>query len=131
MIWATHILSAAFLAERLGADLPSIAACAAGGVLPDWIETIGRIRILRHRGLSHSVLLWSFLCSALMAFFPALLWMRYFTLGVFLHLAEDSLTMTGVPVFLKRRIAFRLVRTGGLSELLFVLAFVHVLVVFF
>jgi membrane-bound metal-dependent hydrolase YbcI (DUF457 family) len=128
MLWQTHILTSALLAYRLGADIPfGVVASAFGSVFPDWIERAGRLRLLRHRGLSHSVVLWLCVCSGLPAYFSSVPQIRWFALGVLLHLAEDSLTMTGVPLFWgKRRIALRLIRTGGPSEALFLVLFVLV-----
>jgi len=126
MLWQTHILTSALLAHKLGADMPfGVVASAFGGVFPDWIERVGRLRVLRHRGLSHSLILWLCVCSGLIVFLSTVPHARWFASGVLLHLAEDVLTMTGVPLLLERkRIALRLIRTGGPSEALFLVLFV-------
>ncbi len=129
MLWQTHILTSALLAYRLGADIPSgVVASVFGAVFPDWIERAGRLRLLKHRGLSHSVILWLCIFSGLLTYFSSISQIRWFALGVLLHLAEDSLTITGVPfLWGKRKIALRLIRTGGLSEVIFLALFVLVM----
>ncbi len=82
---------------------------------------------MRHRGLSHSVPLWTGVTAAAVIGnwnSPALL--KYGTiaacLGVLMHLLEDAFSIMGVPVWGHKSIAFRVYKTGRVSEFIVVVA---------
>ena len=144
MLLLSHITVSCAVAYRfLGAkDLLSLVAVGVGSVLPDWIETVGKTRILKHRGISHAAWFWTML---------GLVWWvcvqkgivslsyaevqqiaaeaRFLIIGIFLHLLEDALTITGISVapFRHERLALRLFATGSRGEAVFVALVVSLL----
>jgi hypothetical protein len=118
-------------------------------ILPDLVE--GNRMVLKHRGISHNPFLWLAVCLSAYAFalfgpvesmlhldpatplpFVPRLLLSWAVLaaasGVFLHLACDSLTMTGVPLYGNRRFALKLFRTGSPVEYIISMALIVVLV---
>ena len=61
MTWKSHILFAGTLAFALRFSPPEVLCISALSTLPDRMESIGPLRILRHRGISHDLALWIFL----------------------------------------------------------------------
>lgn len=137
MLLLSHITVSCAIAYRFfGArDLLSLVAVGVGSVLPDWIETIGKIRIVEHRGISHAAWFWTmvgflwWMCvqkGIIRLSFEQIqqisFYMRFLIEGIFLHLAEDALTMTGIPLAPLRpeRFALRLFATGSRKEAVFV-----------
>jgi len=118
MKWINHKILGASVAAIAGLPPTAVIIVAASSVLPDAIE----LRIFKHRGWSHGWWLYAFLTATLLiaapsAFSPYIL---YVSLGAAIHLACDSLTMTGIPVepFSDKRFAIRLFKTGDLVEYL-------------
>ena len=106
--------------------------CMTASALPDQLETIGGMRIMAHRTLTHELLLWLIPLFFLM-FFSSLLpdsflsmhldrilvsfHFRYWTFflpGV-LHLSGDILTPGGIQIA-GRRVSLGLFRTGQPTE---------------
>ncbi len=117
MLWISHVSTALFMSNLLGAkDLLSLSLSCLGSIFPDRIEFLGSRRILKHRQISHSIVVWIFLFLEFSDLSEKIKW---FFFGVFVHLFEDLLTKRGIPLFLKKRIAIKLVRTGGISEFIF------------
>ncbi len=125
-MWISHITVTELLCNRfLGVkDIPSLSLLGFGSIFPDWMEYIGRFRILSHRGISHNISFWlvTYLVANLLlkAYYPYLKW---FLIGVFMHLAEDAMTKRGIPIFFgySKRFALKLFITGGKGETIFVL----------
>ena len=128
MIWQNHILFGTSCGLFFSAPIEAFPLLILGSVVPDRIETLRRFRILPHRTLSHSILLWVLVFMAFRLgtgtmvqlipyfFFPANAVQGFFV-GVFSHLLGDALTMTGVPVLFNRpRLALKLFRTGSSTE---------------
>jgi len=119
MTWATH-LTVSFLLSCKAANPVLTALCVFGSIFPDMIEGPPSARWLPHRGPSHSLVFW-FLCALLLPYvlsaklYP---YLRYFLLGIFSHLFLDSLTKRGIPLF-GRYVGLKILRTGGLSEAVF------------
>ena len=143
MLLLSHVTVSCAIAYRfLGAkDLLSLVAVGVGSILPDWIETVGKIRILKHRGISHAAWFWtlvflSWWVSVQKGIVPLsyaevqqiAFYARFLIIGIFMHLAEDALTMTGIPIapFRPERLALRLFATGSRGEAVFVLLVVLV-----
>ena len=100
--------------------------CGALAGLPDRIETLGRIRVLKHRGWSHDLVLWGGACVA--AFYlstagaiPDHIFVRSWVIPLpgLLHLLGDVLTPSGIH-FLGLRIRIPLFKTGSAGEVIFV-----------
>ena len=131
MIWISHITISCAVAYRfLGVKDPlSLSAIGLGSILPDRIETIKNIRILKHRGVSHALWFWSLLAFVWWVYVqknPSSVYLSYakFLLeGAFLHLAEDTLTIVGIPIFpfISKRFALKLFKTGSRTETFFVI----------
>ncbi|AEH45820.1 metal-dependent phosphohydrolase HD sub domain protein [Thermodesulfatator indicus DSM 15286] len=137
MTGKSHILFAGTLAWALGYSPPEVACIAGAAVIPDRIERIGPIRILKHRGISHDLILWLFLLflvvllenkNVIPIFFlnewKILLPTEYgfnslsphaLFLGPVFHLFADALTPMGISLA-GWKIRFPLCRTGHPSE---------------
>jgi len=143
MTGKSHVLLAGTFAFALGFSPPEVACIAALATLPDRIEQIGSLRILRHRGISHDLALWLFPYlflvllerKGIVPVFSADAWgipilgdyLRAFGfdslslsphvlfLGPIFHLFADVLTPMGIG-FAGERIRFPLCRTGYPSE---------------
>ncbi|MBC7086840.1 MAG: metal-dependent hydrolase [Methanomethylovorans sp.] len=130
MKFGSHKAINGSLSVFLGFDIAGIVITVLGGVLPDILDRIiaGRNEWLFsriHRKISHWWLLWGailYLCH--ISFFPVIfqintseiLW--YLSFGSLLHIACDSLTMSGIPFLnpFKQSIGFRLFYTGSGAE---------------
>ncbi|RLB07223.1 MAG: hypothetical protein DRG27_06670 [Deltaproteobacteria bacterium] len=131
MIWRSHIIVSCMVAYRfLGVKDPFyLSAVGLGSILPDKIEKIEGIRIFKHRGISHALWFWAILsfawwvCIQKKTSLP-LFYIKFLLMGVFLHLAEDALTIIGIPLFpfVSKRFALRLFKTGSKIENLFVIS---------
>jgi len=143
MTWKSHILFAGTLAFALGFSPPEVLCISALSTLPDRMESIGPLRILRHRGISHDLALWIFLFLVALLLevrgivpralldagtipviggaFSAyglstfVLSIRAIPLGPLFHLLADMLTPAGVR-FAGERISVPVCRTGHPSE---------------
>ena len=146
MLWPSHILITDAICHRfMGMNDPILFAVTGfGAVFPDWMEYIGGKRLLKHRGISHNPYMWILILWIIMGIkcvcerVPSLyvwgydidiVWpyFKWFMVGVFMHLAEDSLTMTGIPLtpfFREKRLAFRLFATGSWKEAVLLVAVV-------
>lgn len=135
MKWRNHMLMSGSIAVLCGFSPLAVAYCAGASALPDQLETIGPIRIIPHRTITHELGLW-LAGIALGAWFPflehlppllaaTLCGMRFRSWMLFLpgvlHLAGDAMTPGGVRVF-GRKLALGLFRTGEPVE--YVVAFV-------
>ena len=144
MLLLSHVTVSCVIAYRFlrAKDLLSLVAVAVGSILPDWIETVGKVRILKHRGISHAAWFWTILglvwwmCvqKGIVSLSYAgvqqiAFYARFLIIGIFLHLLEDALTITGIPVapFRHERLALRLFATGSRGEAVFVALVVSLL----
>jgi len=91
MIWPSHALIGFALAKGMGLNLPM---CLLGSLFPDFVEIVSR-QALVHRGISHSIVLWTvgLLASWHTPFMP------FFLSACVAHLLPDSLNAMGVPVW--------------------------------
>ena len=121
MTWLTHIAGGFFLYRLFhgGIEPVTMGLCLFGSIFPDWMEGPPGRRWLKHRGLSHSILLWLAVALLIPFLVPEgfLTFVKYFLLGVTSHLLLDSLTVYGVPLFRERTVGFRIVKTGKVSEI--------------
>ncbi len=133
MIWRSHIVVSCTVVYRfLGVKNPFyLSAVGLGSILPDRIEKIENIRILKHRGISHAIWFWSVLYFIWWICVQKkdsvfLLYIKFLLEGVFLHLAEDALTIKGIPIFpfVSKRLALKLFKTGSQIETIFVIVVV-------
>lgn len=145
MKWKNHAIVAGSFLYALGLEPGAIALGTASAVLPDRIETPfgpAGLRLLKHRGLSHEVMLWLIACVALLLWNPIIPgdWaaelLRYgpslfqapgnerafdlplwaIPLGGVLHLLlGDLLTPGGVTIW-GEKFSLNLFRTGTWSE---------------
>lgn len=100
-----------------------------GSILPDidvyWkVESSKKSLLLSHRGWTHHLILPVII--ALIALTIHDIHIVYLSAGILFHDIMDSFSYTGVPYGLKywKRIRFKVYKTGGLSEMLFVFAFI-------
>ncbi len=143
MTWKSHVFFSGALAFALGFSPPEVVCISALSTLPDRMESIGPLRILRHRGISHDLALWIFLLLLALllevrgivpravldagilpvigrllsayGFSTFVLSIRAIPLGPLFHLLADMLTPGGVK-FAGERIRFPVCRTGHPSE---------------
>lgn len=94
MTWPSHIAVGACAAKLLGLNYML---CTLGAVFPDLLEMVAPLR-MKHRGISHSLLIWGF--ALLFSIFLKLTFLRDILTGLLIgHLLMDSLTVSGIPVF--------------------------------
>ncbi len=121
MTWLTHIAGGFFLYRLFQGEIEPVTMgfCLFGSIFPDWMEGPPGRRWLKHRGLSHSILLWLAVALLVPFLMPErfLILVKYFLLGVTSHLLLDSLTVYGIPLFRERTVGFRIVKTGRTSEI--------------
>jgi inner membrane protein len=104
------------LALQAGRDpltsLAATAVCAVAATLPDLDRKIG----LKHRGVSHSLLMWSFITVLAWLFIPQVA--LSISTGFGSHLLLDSLTVTGIPLFfpVQKRIRLAHFTTGATMD---------------
>ena len=126
MKWKHHTIFAASTAYLFGLDLAEVVYCACLTNLPDQMETVGPVRLFRHRTWTHDLGLWGGACTCL--FFLAMsqavperfvvrIWVV--PLPGVMHLLGDVLTPCGIR-FLGKKIRFPLFKTGSFGEWLFV-----------
>ncbi len=140
MKWISHKLTTLAATQTVGFPLWASLTATCSSVLPDLVEMgPGKLVFRKHRGVSHNFLFWFLVHLA--AYFllkgylqkifptlPVLLELKPETLlmavgsGVFLHLLTDSLSDSGIPLWGRRRLAFRLYRTSGFLELVLVIS---------
>lgn len=95
-----------------------------GSTLPDWDYRLG----FKHRGISHSLL--SPLILGLFAYFLNSSFGFIFICNYILHIAMDSLTKMGVPIFAPfnwRYVGLKLFRTGSGEDFFIGLLFLYFL----
>jgi len=127
-------------------NVPLGMAIAAFSYLPNLVEFgPGRLLFHKHRGMSHHFILWIGVLLAMvpLMFHPTIIqvlenlasvgarpfWVLAPAIGALMHLAEDSMSLGGIPIWGEKKIAFRLYRTGTLTEVAVVAAFVIVAIV--
>jgi hypothetical protein len=135
--WHNHMLMAGSCSVFLNLHPAEIAYCMAAAALPDQLETIGRIRIIAHRTLTHELLVWLVPLLFVMFFsshlpvsmhFDRILVPFHFRLWTFflpgvLHLAGDILTIGGIKIA-GRKVSLGLFRTGQSTEYIVTAIFV-------
>jgi hypothetical protein len=127
MKWKHHSILAASVASLAGMNLAEVIYCALFANLPDQMESIGPLKLFRHRTWTHDLGLWGGACAciyvlALSHTLPERIVVRPWTIplpGV-MHLLGDVLTPGGIR-FLGIRIRFALFKTGSFAEWLFVI----------
>jgi len=111
MMWVSHIAVGTSIAKVFGLNY---ILTMVGSILPDLVEFFSKK--LRHRGVSHSIIISSLMMVAF--------WMtpvRDVWIGVmFAHLFMDSLTVTGIPLWGDKGMRVTLfggrLRTGSVME---------------
>jgi len=125
--WLTHTTFAYSTAYIIGLN-PVVAMI--GSTAPDWSEDF--LGVKEHRGVTHYLTIWVFGLIVSFTFFflsPDNLFISAvssFVYGGFTHILLDSLTVSGVPLG-KGNIRIRiggLIKTGGLSEYVFLIVFI-------
>jgi hypothetical protein len=127
MTWKHHSILAASVASLWGMNLAEVIYCALLANLPDQMESIGPIRVFRHRTWTHDLGLWGGACACLFILatshaLPERYGVRLWSIplpGV-MHLFGDVLTPGGIR-FLGMRIRCALFKTGSFAEWLFVI----------
>ncbi len=125
MKWVNHSATAICVAIAVTGHPIISAAAAITSSLPDKIEIF--IPFSRHRGISHDPVFWFPMIVTLLAlpivFANAPLASGIFkhlavgsAMGVAMHLITDSLSVSGIPVFRKYRLAGKLYKTTNISE---------------
>ena len=134
MKWASHkVCTFAGVYAVSGGNLPLSLAIATFSHLPDIIEFgPGKLIFSKHRGASHSPILWLAVAALLWSFsyHPiiqqgvelfggygfASWWVLLPAMGALCHLIGDALSKSGIPIWNGTRLAGRLYRTGTASE---------------
>lgn len=138
MKWISHKLTTFAICYTLtGSPIQGLIA-SASSTLPDAIEFGPGILIFRkHRGTSHNPLFWLLTLPVLFFFLKKMIpevttvlpggyfpepetFFWAITAGVFLHLAADSFSGSGIPLWGKKKIALKLYRTFSHSEFIVV-----------
>ena len=105
-----------------------------GSIFPDRIEKIFGARWIKHRTITHTLSYWlaiipvgwiivTHLDKQLLlpfmhpkyAIMVSQLWL-WFAFGVLMHLAEDALTMSGIPITPSKKIALKWFKAGAWQE---------------
>lgn len=95
-----------------------------GAVFPDYDYMVG----LKHRGITHTLLLLMITTAVMLIFSPqlALIWgISYLT-----HLVGDSITKTGIPALYplsKKYYGLKLIKTKGAEDLLILLICIYII----
>jgi hypothetical protein len=124
--WWSHSILAASVASIAGLNPVEVLYCGALAGFPDSMETLGRTRVMKHRGWSHDLALWGGVCLAA-CYLPVAgsflhhLPMRPWVIPLpgLLHLLGDILTPSGIH-FIGTRLRVPLFKTGSTGETLFV-----------
>lgn len=126
MKWKHHSIFAASTAALLGLGLAEVVYCAVLANLPDQMETVGPVRLFRHRTWTHDLALWGGACACLFFLATSHVVSERFVMQIWviplpgvMHLLGDVLTPCGIRV-LGRKVGFPLFKTGSLGEWLFV-----------
>jgi membrane-bound metal-dependent hydrolase YbcI (DUF457 family) len=122
MRWINHSATALCVTMAVTGNPVISAAAAITSTLPDKIETF--IPFGKHRGISHDPALWLSVIIVLWAlpFVDLAIYglLKHLAIGaamgIVMHLITDALSISGIPVFRKYRLAGRLYRTTALSE---------------
>ncbi|HQN01130.1 MAG TPA: hypothetical protein PLL36_08650 [Candidatus Hydrogenedentes bacterium] len=128
MKWVNHSATAICVAMAVTGHPVISAAAAIASALPDKIEVF--IPFGKHRGISHDPALWLPIIVVLLAmpFVPmestshlaihGLFQSLAFgaAMGIGMHLITDAMSITGIPIFHKYRLAGNLYKTTALSE---------------
>lgn len=138
MLYRSHVLWAGIVAVTVAYHEPTLhqvpdlvlfaSGALVGGLLPDVDHPQSKLGrrlpiishlislIFKHRGATHS-LAFAILTGALAVWYSKPLALGL-VLGHLTHLACDSLTDGGIPIFWpwKKRFGWRIIRTGGLAE---------------
>jgi len=132
MTWITHTTFGVITGQILGLN-PILAGI--GATAPDWFEDF--LGIKEHRGKTHYVIVWYpalILISMIYLVKPIEInnYIMSFIYGGATHILLDSLTITGVPLGIKKiRIRIGgLIKTGSASEYIFLGAFAIALMPF-
>jgi membrane-bound metal-dependent hydrolase YbcI (DUF457 family) len=127
MTWKSHTAVTAAIVYTATGNPVLTAAATAGSVLPDRIEFI--LPWLKHRGNSHTLILWALLTLNLAAVAslhqnPVWIPLAGLALGGLLHVLEDMCSVTGVPLWPlipglpKAQVRVPIYKTGTISEFL-------------
>jgi len=127
MKWISHKATAAAVSYALTKDAVFVFIATVASVIPDSIEfgPAGKLIFKKHRGLSHSLVFWFILFFIYLTIdylyinstnirkvmFPL------FT-GIFIHLFTDALSVSGIPICGKHKIAAKFYKTSSFSEFL-------------
>ena len=124
MTWKSHtsVTAAITYAATLNPAFAGLAAM--GSVLPDKVEFL--CPWLKHRGNSHSLLIWTGLCGTMWLtgeLEPNLRLLFPIAIGGLCHVLEDMLSASGVPLYpsinpkkKSNTLKFPLYKTGQISE---------------
>ena len=110
-------------------------AAAIGSIFPDRAEKICGMRWAEHRTVTHTLSYWlliipivwliisRFFDTPLLlpvmhskyALIPSQMWL-WFSFGIIMHLIEDMMTMSGIPITPQKKAAFRWFKAGAWQE---------------
>ena len=133
MTWEGHLISTLALTYAVTKNIPFSIAISSFSHLPDLIEfNAGRLVFRKHRGVSHSPFLWICILLAMLPLtrHPMVTdsarllasigaepyWILFPAIGAFMHLAEDALSFSGIPLWKGKKIALRFYKTGTITE---------------
>lgn len=134
---------ALYAGNPVGIILKAAGISAIGALLPDIDRSTSKISkicrpasmavelICGHRGVFHSLLLWTAMISAWYLIKPEqILWIKAAAGGIASHLFLDILNPSGVPLLwpLKKRFSLAKLKSGGLTDFLLGAAFAAILI---
>jgi len=146
MTWKGHMISTFAASYAFSQNVPLSMTVSAFSYLPDLVELGGgRLLFHKHRGMSHNLFMWIGILLAMipLMFHPTIIqmseslmaigaepfWVLAPAMGALMHLVEDSLSLGGIPIWRNKKVAFKLYRTGTMTEAFVVAGFVIVAVI--
>lgn len=119
MLWISHKITTFSIVFTVTHNLLFSITAAAAAILPDFLEVRW---LMRHRGLSHSVPLWVTVTAiAVIGSWQQSALVKYgviaVCLGIIMHIVEDAFSFAGVPLVQGKNLAFKVYKTGGISEM--------------
>lgn len=124
MKWINHQLTAFSLTFAATGNAPFALVATAGTNLPDMIEFAAPGVFRKHRGISHNIFFWMAIYMLVSLIWIILfksppipyIYISFIFVGALVHLLTDAASISGIPIWRNKKIAFGLYKTSYLSE---------------